>query len=502
MKLQTYFKASAAPAVLGLALLAQPAMAQETDEEAAEAPAGAIVVTGSRISNPNLELASPVSVVSSDDLELAQTNVAEEFLRELPSAVPSIGSAVNNGNGGASFVNLRGVGSNRNLVLLDGRRFTPADTTGRVDLNNIPLAVIERTEILTGGATTTYGADAIGGVVNFITKRDFEGLEATASQQITEQGDGNVFRVDATIGANFDDGRGNAVLSIGYQNQDAVYQGDRDFSVFNISSYSGQPGGSSNAVPAVIVGGGSTGQINADGTDVVPGTIYEFFNFNPYNIFLTPFERFNIYGSARYEVSDDVEVFTQATFSKQTVSTIIAPGGSFFNTYAVPLSNPYIPTAILNRLCTGAGLDAAGCATAAAATGPTDAGYREVNIQVRRRSVEAGTRDFELHHHALQHRGRPAWQHHRQHQLGSVGHLRRKRTASASDGLRPLLAPAELAAFVEHHRVRQRRCGLCADRSLRSARLDHAADDRLRVQPVAAGHHRCIADPVPGCHRR
>merc|ERR1711907_611328 len=124
------FKASAAPAVLGIALLAQPAMAQvatEDDESVdSSAPAGAIVVTGSRISNPNLELASPVSVVSSEDLELAQTNVAEEFLRELPSAVPSTGSAVNNGNGGSSFVNLRGIGSNRNLVLLDGRRFTPA----------------------------------------------------------------------------------------------------------------------------------------------------------------------------------------------------------------------------------------------------------------------------------------------------------------------------------------------------------------------------------------
>ncbi|WP_324261255.1 TonB-dependent receptor [Altererythrobacter sp. H2] len=395
MKLQNQLKLAAAPVALSLALMAQPAFAQDAAaEEAAEeaAPAPAIVVTGSRISNSNLELSSPVSVVSSDDLELAQTNVAEEFLRELPSAVPSIGSAVNNGNGGASFVNLRGIGSNRNLVLLDGRRFTPADTTGRVDLNNIPLAIIERTEILTGGATTTYGADAIGGVVNFITKRDFAGVEATASQQITEQGDGSVFRADVTIGANFDDGRGNAVLSVGYQDQDAVFQGARDFSLFNVGSFSGAAGGSSAAVPSVIVGGGATGQINPEGTDVVPDTIYDFYNFNPSNIFQTPFKRYNIYSAAHYEVTDDVEVFTQAVFSKQTVSTIIAPGGSFFNTYAVPLSNPFIPNAILQRLCTGAGLDAAGCAAAASADGPNAAGYREVNIQVRRRSVEAGPR--------------------------------------------------------------------------------------------------------------
>ena len=154
-------KASAAPMVLGLAMVSAPAMAQDQDaQEADAADESVIVVTGSRISNPNLELSSPVGVVTSEELELRQTNVAEQFLRELPSAIPSIGSAVNNGNGGSSFVNLRGIGSVRNLVLLDGRRFVPADTTGRVDLNSIPLAVIERTDVLTGGAGSTYGADA------------------------------------------------------------------------------------------------------------------------------------------------------------------------------------------------------------------------------------------------------------------------------------------------------------------------------------------------------
>ncbi len=404
MKLQTYFKASAAPAVLGLALIAQPAMAQVAteDEESVDSPAPAgqaIVVTGSRISNPNLELASPVSVVSSDDLELAQTNVAEEFLRELPSAVPSIGSAVNNGNGGASFVNLRGIGSNRNLVLLDGRRFTPADTTGRVDLNNIPLAVIERTEVLTGGATTTYGADAIGGVVNFITKRDFEGVEATFSEQITEEGDGNVFRADVTIGANFDDGRGNAVLSLGYQNQDPVFQGDRDFSVFNVGSFNGNPSGSSAAVPAVIVGPGTLfGQIGEDG-GFRENEFYAPFNFNPFNIFLTPFERFNIYGSGRYEVSDAVEVFTQASFSKQTVSTIIAPGGSFFNTYQLNLNNPFIPDELALAYCGALGLSDAACAAgrgtqfgATLPDGTANPDYVQFGTQVRRRTPEAGSR--------------------------------------------------------------------------------------------------------------
>jgi iron complex outermembrane receptor protein len=396
-------KASVAPMVLGLAMVSTPAFAQ--DQEAAKADESVIVVTGSRISNPNLELSSPVGVVTSEELELRQTNTAEQFLRELPSAIPSTGSAVNNGNGGSSFVNLRGIGSQRNLVLLDGRRFVPADTTGRVDLNSIPLAVIERTDVLTGGATTTYGADAISGVINFITKRDFAGIELNVSEQITEEGDGNVFRTDLTIGANFDDGRGNVVLSVGYQDQDAIYQGDRSFGEFNVSSFSGNAGGSSNAIPAVIVGPipGGFGQIAPDGQTVLSGVFDRPFNFNPFNIFLTPFERFNIFSSARYEINENVEIYSQAVFSKQTVETIIAPGGSFFNNYNINLNNPTIPIGIANQFCTGLGLTGAQCAAGINTPfGPTLAGggvnpdFVNVNAQVRRRTIEAGTRNSEF----------------------------------------------------------------------------------------------------------
>lgn len=419
MKKSTQLQFSAGSFAVALALVAAPAYAQDdaaggSDEGAAEESADpvigdTIVVTGSRITNPNLELSSPVGVVTSEEIELRQTNVAEQFLRELPSAVPSIGSAVNNGNGGSSFVNLRGIGSQRNLVLLDGRRFVPADTTGRVDLNSIPLAVIERTDILTGGATTTYGADAVSGVVNFITKSDFAGLEANLSSTISEEGDAEGYRVELTTGVNFDDGRGNAVLSLSYQDQGDVLQGDRPYGEFNVSSFSGNPGGSSNAVPSNIVyigpAGNVIGQINDAGTDIVPGVNSAAgpFNFNPFNYYQLPFERFNVYGSARYEISEAVEIYSQAVFSKQTVETQIAPGGSFFNTYALNLNNPYLPTAIANRFCTALGLTAAEC-TAAINTpngqllpdGSVNPDYREVNTQVRRRSVEAGTRNSEF----------------------------------------------------------------------------------------------------------
>ena len=246
-------KLGAAPIVIGVALASVPAFAQDAEEGAA-APGSEIVVTGTLIRNPNLEQSTPVNVTTSDAIELKQSNVAEEVLRELPGVVPNIGSAVNNGNGGASYVDLRGLGSTRNIVLLNGNRVAPSDVNGRVDLNNIPLALIERVDALTGAAVTTYGADAITGVVNFVTKRDFAGFEMTASEQITEKGDGNIFRVDATIGANFDDGRGNAVLSIGYQQADPVYQGARGFSDNTLDSYSDTFIGSGTSVPSRFSG--------------------------------------------------------------------------------------------------------------------------------------------------------------------------------------------------------------------------------------------------------
>jgi iron complex outermembrane recepter protein len=411
-------KLGAAPLVLGVALISAPAFAQDAEEGADE---GEIVVTGTLIRNPNLEQSTPVNVTTSDAIELKQSNVAEEVLREIPGVVPNIGSAVNNGNGGASYVDLRGLGSTRNIVLLDGNRLVPSQLAGRVDLNNIPLALVERVDALTGAAVTTYGADAITGVVNFITKRDFAGFEVSASQQLTEQGDGSFFRVDATIGANFDDGRGNAVLSIGYQQSDPVYQGARDFSLFQISSYTGGLAGSGTGVPsrfsgtrpliagtntpdtttfsATSNGNGGVRQINSAGQAVAT---FATFNFNPYNVFQVPFERFNIYGAANYEISDAVEVYTRGMFSKNTVSTIIAPSGSFGGTVTINLNNPYLPATLRNQFCAfntaalGAGytprFSTAECAAAATATGRTDPNYREVTVTMNRRAVEVGPR--------------------------------------------------------------------------------------------------------------
>lgn len=364
---------------------------QDTGPEGAT-PSGDIVVTGTLVRNPNLTLSSPVNAVSSEEFQLRQTNVAEQLIRELPGVVPSIGSAVNNGNGGASFVNLRGLGTNRNLVLIDGARIAPAGLAGVVDLNNIPTALLERMEILTGGASTTYGADAVAGVVNFIMKRDFSGVEATASNQITQRGDGAYFRTDLTIGANFDEGRGNAVFSIGYQQADPVYQGARDFSTFNIDSFTGAQGGSGTTVPGRFtgLGLGTNQQIDVATGRLVP--TYSLFNFNPQNIFQTPFDRFNMFGAAHYEVAPGIEVYSRGLFSKNNVQTVIASSGTFGNSVTIPYSNPYLPAGARSQICASQGLTTAQCAAAAAATDPTSPDYRTFNTVASRRFVEAGPR--------------------------------------------------------------------------------------------------------------
>ncbi|SER48342.1 TonB-dependent Receptor Plug Domain [Sphingobium sp. YR768] len=376
-------RASAAPAILSASLIATAAFAQEAPQ-AADAPAegDTIIVTGSLIKNPNLVSSSPVTAIGENEMQLRQTTNAETLLRDIPGVVPSLGQNVNNGNGGAAFVDLRGLGYNRNIVLLDGKRVAPADFNGAFDLNNIPTALISRVDVLTGGASTTYGADAVSGVVNFITRNDFAGMDLSIGEQITDQGDGNRFNVDFTVGANFDDGRGNAVLSVGYQEVDPIYQGDRDISIFGISSTTGRGSGSSfTSTPTGISFPTEDTQVGPDGSSLVP--FYQGFNFNPYNIFVTPFKRFNIFGSTRYEVSDKVEVFSRALFSKNTVDTIIAPSGIFGTPLSIPGNNPYLPTAIRDRLCNEAGITLGeACNTNGAIPMPA----------VYRRTVEIGPR--------------------------------------------------------------------------------------------------------------
>jgi len=385
-----------------------PAAGTQSNESAAPAePTSSeeIVVTGTLIRNPNLVASAPVTVVGQEEMQLRQTNVAEEVLRTLPGQVPGTGSATNNGSNGTANINLRGLGTQRSLVLLDGVRIVPTDFFGRTDLNNIPLALVDRVDVLTGGASSVYGADAVSGVVNFITRSDFAGMELQVSDQITQRGDGNYVRADLTVGANFDDGRGNAVLSVGYQESDPVNQGfDRpDSHLARFSVCASDPacvGGSLASTPTGL--GLSTGlfQISPSGTSLVP--FYAPFNFNPFNVFQTPFKRYNMYGAGHYDIADGLTVYARGLFSKNIIDTIIAPSGVFGANMNVPLSNPFMTDEQRAIICANFDtnpdtaaiepISPADCAAAAVATDPDDPAFQNVLLGVYRRTVEAGGR--------------------------------------------------------------------------------------------------------------
>lgn len=394
--------ASAILTALGMSAVTSLGFAQ--DEEIEE-----VVVTGTLIKNANFESSSPVQVVTRDEIDLQAALNAEEILREIPGVVPSVGANVNNGNGGFSYVNLRGLGSNRNVVLIDGVRFAPSELNGRFDLNNIPMAMVERIDVLTGGASTTYGADAIGGVVNVVTKKNFTGVEITADWGETSENDGEEKAVAVTIGADLNGGKGNATLSLGYRDIEPVYQGDRRYGEDVLFYWSGNRGGSG-------LGSFNTrmGNVNPTGTDngnLALGGVQDDrtfasdftpYNYGPSNVYQTPLETYNMYSTINYDVTDSVQVYATALFNENTVNTLIAPSGAFGDSVTVALNHPFLSDAQRNAICAFDTDPAEGvytpkfsqsaCDAAGAATGPNDPNYLTYDTQLRRRNVEGGPR--------------------------------------------------------------------------------------------------------------
>lgn len=223
------FKYAAAPLALGIALISTASFAQ--DEAAEEVASDAIIVTGSRIARPNIEAASPVTVVSAEQVELTGTTTVETLLNELPQVVPG-NTRVSNNAGGENFstIDLRGLGPGRTLILLNGERLPASTTTGVTDVSQIPTGLIERIDVVTGGASAVYGSDAIAGVVNFILKKDFEGVELVSQVGQSEDGTGFGFNVSGLVGGNFADGKGNLTVYGSFTDRSSVSQGRYGYS--------------------------------------------------------------------------------------------------------------------------------------------------------------------------------------------------------------------------------------------------------------------------------
>ncbi len=230
MKTQTARQRLLASTIIGgaalLALQAAPAFAQDATE------VEGVVVTGSRIVRQDFEAISPVTTVGSEQLELTATLTVDSLLNELPQIVPG-NTRTSNNSGGEDFstIDLRGLnfGTPRTLVLVNGERVPASSSTGFVDLNTIPASLIDRIEVVTGGASAVYGSDAIAGVVNFILKDDYEGAEITATYGSSFDGDSPEVEVNALVGGNFANGRGNATAYAAYYNREGSWQSDFAF---------------------------------------------------------------------------------------------------------------------------------------------------------------------------------------------------------------------------------------------------------------------------------
>lgn len=359
-------------------------------QQVAQAPAvEEIVITGSRIRIPGLESNSPITTISANEMNFGQPVAAEEIIKMLPAVVPALGPGTNNGANGGSTIDLRNLGEERTLVLIDGRRITPFNLDGLVDTNVVPVQMLERADLVTGGASAVYGADAVAGVVNFVMKRNFEGVTASASYGISSEGDASRWRGDIIMGGNFADDRGNVVVSVGYTDTEKLLQGDRPLGRFSLSSTNGAVQGSGTDVPAQLSVAPTTGnpalsgQINP-ATGLV-GPAGSGFNFQPVNLYQAPIERYQFTSMGRYELTDWAEFYMQALYSRTNLDTQLAESGSFLNVFQVPIGNPYIPDGMRNQICTTRGIPGAQCVA-----GP--AGTMEVPITIGRRFTELGPR--------------------------------------------------------------------------------------------------------------
>ncbi|WP_078084685.1 TonB-dependent receptor plug domain-containing protein [Microbulbifer mangrovi] len=357
---------AAVKGALGLtaAAIMVPSMSAYAQEAEDAALVEEVVVTGSRIVRANLDSPTAITTVDSASIEYSGELNSAEILRSLPATGVS-GLSSNNSNfltsgGGINTVELRNLGEDRTLVLVNGRRYVSGVAgSSAVDWNTIPTELIERVEVITGGASAIYGSDALAGVINVILKDDFEGVSITSSHGETlEYGDDTTDRFNFTAGGNFDGGKGNAVVSMTYTDEGGVLARDRkNTAVDDLSSI--YFGGSVTDSTAPFYssyseygrfGIPSTGDQYVFDNDL--GEVVDWdgdkygFNRQHFRRYSVPTERFLISSNLNYDLSDNLEAFVETTFARTETQTEIEPYPlSFDDLYidGVSIDNPYVP---------------------------------------------------------------------------------------------------------------------------------------------------------------
>lgn len=406
--------------------------------QTAPAPAAAleeVVITGSRLSTPNELSISPVIAVSAADIQSRGVTRIEDMLTSLPQIYAAQNSAVSNGADGTATVSLRNLGSQRTLVLVNGRRLGPGDPGGSAaDLNQIPTDLVERVEVLTGGASSVYGADAVAGVVNFILNDHFEGFKLTTNYGFNNHSQhdpagvqevlanfnktynqdfqaapsnvntGQTKEVSAVFGFNTGDGKGNVTSYATYRNIAAVLQSKYDYSAATLgsgyccsSSYDGKfsVSGSSTSYPGrarlvnqfgVNQGGSKVLLPNAGDTALLSwgtGNAYRF-NYGPLNYQQRPDEQYTAGAMLHYEFNEHANAYTEISYINDHTLAQIAPSGAFYGTgpYEVNCANPLFNAAEVGSFCGG----------------NVNAG--NIYLLLGRRNVEGGDRIDDLTHSA------------------------------------------------------------------------------------------------------
>jgi iron complex outermembrane recepter protein len=378
-----------------------PGLLLAEEETADPAPLQTVRVTGSRIPRPDFESASPIVTLGAEVFEEMGAPTVEEALNRLPQIVPSFGSTSNNpGPNGQAFLNLRGFGPQATLVLLDGRRLTPANGNGVVDVTLIPPSLIERVEVVSGGASAVYGSDAVAGVVNFILHDSFEGIEAGGFYSETDRGGGEQWDAHLIGGTVFADGRGSVYGFVGHSDRRLLTNDERQFSRYELVhvgpgvGFLGPddafiPGGSilieegavflpvagPNAISAdtfrsIFEGYGyPPGSVplqpvfgfNQDGTlftlgNFTPGSVANFrgdwdpaiandfayrYNYAPVNALQLPLERTSLFGRLGFELTPMAELYADAMYADYETMQQLAPT-PVVDAF-MPRDNPFIP---------------------------------------------------------------------------------------------------------------------------------------------------------------
>jgi iron complex outermembrane recepter protein len=411
-----------------LVALVSPVAAQESPVTSESEPLEEIIVTGSRLPSISGASISPITSLSAADISATGLTRVEDVLNTLPMFFANMTANVSNGADGTAALNLRGLGTQRTLALVDGLRLGPGSADGRnwSDVNQIPAAMVERVDVLTGGTSAVYGADAVAGVVNFILNDHFEGVRLDGGYHFNEHSNGDQYgiatvvseagfplapsRVDTGFGKNasvlmgedFADHSVNVTAYATYDNQAPVLQSQYNFGACSFQPQPESPpftglrcSGSGVSAGGQFFAFGNSGATLLDDTVdpktgvLRPYTASDQYNFQPSNYYLTPNIRWTAGAFVHAELNPHAEVYANVMYMRNSMIAQVAPGGDFDDYSFIPCADPLLKPQQVATLCTPANLSANG--------GNYEVfngiAYPGLNLQIGRRNAEGGGRD-------------------------------------------------------------------------------------------------------------